>query len=58
MKAVYADITALLNTRVVCRKHSGEIVFPLQAVKVEFLLEASKAAIGGHKFRLKAVMVI
>ena len=51
MKAVYADITALLNTRVVCRKHSGEIVFPLQAVKVEFLLEAAKAAIGGHKFR-------
>ena len=41
VKAVHADITALLNTGVVDRAEGGGIVFPLEAVKVEFLLEAA-----------------
>ena len=41
VKAVHADITALLNTGVVDRAEGGGIVFPFEAVKVEFLLEAA-----------------
>ena len=41
VKAVHADITALLNAGVINRDQSGGIVFPFEAVKVEFLLEAA-----------------
>jgi len=41
VKAVHSDITALLNAGVLDRAHSGGIVFPFEAVKVEFLLRAA-----------------
>jgi predicted transcriptional regulator len=41
VKAVHGDITALLNAGVLDRTDTGEIVFPYDAVKVEFLLQAA-----------------
>lgn len=41
VKAVHGDITALLNAGVVDRAQDGRIVFPFEAVKVEFLLRAA-----------------
>jgi predicted transcriptional regulator len=41
VKAVHGDITALLNAGVLDRVKGGGIVFPYEAVKVEFLLEAA-----------------
>ena len=41
VKAVHSNITALLNAGVLDRAEGGGIVFPFQAVKVEFLLEAA-----------------
>ena len=41
VKAVHADITALLYAGVINRDQSGGIVFPFEAVKIEFLLEAA-----------------
>lgn len=41
VKAVHSDITTLLNTGVLERAEGGGIVFPFEAVKVEFLLEAA-----------------
>lgn len=41
VKAVHSDIVALLNAGVLERAESGGIVFPFEAVKVEFLLEAA-----------------
>ena len=41
VKAVHSDITALLHAGVLERAKSGGIVFPFEAVKVEFLLEAA-----------------
>ena len=41
VKAVHGDITALLNAGVLNREEDGLIVFPFDAVKVEFLLEAA-----------------
>ena len=41
VKAVHGDITALLNVGVLDRADGGGIVFPFEAVKVEFLLEAA-----------------
>ena len=41
VKAVHADITDLINAGVINRDQSGGIVFPFEAVKVEFLLEAA-----------------
>ena len=41
VKAVHADITALLTAGVIDRDKGGGIVFPFEAVKVEFLLEAA-----------------
>jgi predicted transcriptional regulator len=41
VKAVHADITALLAAGVIDRAEGGGIVFPFEAVKVEFLLEAA-----------------
>ena len=41
VKAVHADVTALLNAGVLDRAEGGGIVFPFDAIKVEFLLEAA-----------------
>ena len=41
VKAVHSDITALLNAGVLNRAEGGGIIFPFEAVKVEFLLEAA-----------------
>jgi predicted transcriptional regulator len=41
VKAVHSDITALLNAGVLDRVEDGRIIFPFEAVKVEFLLEAA-----------------
>ena len=40
VKAVHSDISALLNAGVLDRVQDGRIVFPFEAVKVEFLLQA------------------
>lgn len=41
VKAVHGDVTALLNAGVLERTEDGRIVFPFEAVKVEFLLQAA-----------------
>src|SRR5438477_2664132 len=41
VKAVHGDVTALLSAGVLSRNEGGEIVFPFEAVKVEFLLQAA-----------------
>jgi len=41
VKAVHGDVTALLNAGVLDRAAGGGIVFPYEAVKVEFLLQAA-----------------
>ena len=41
VKAVHSDVTALLAAGVVDRAEGGGIVFPFEAVKVEFLLQAA-----------------
>ena len=41
VKAVHGDVTALLNAGVLDRTEDGRIVFPFEAVKVEFLLQAA-----------------
>lgn len=41
VKAVHGDITALLNAGVLDRTEDGRIIFPFEAVKVEFLLQAA-----------------
>ena len=41
VKAVHGDVTALLNAGVLDRTDDGQIVFPYDAVKVEFLLQAA-----------------
>lgn len=41
VKAVHADVTALLDAGVLDRAPDGRIVFPFDAVKVEFLLRAA-----------------
>jgi len=41
IKAVHSDVTALLAAGVLDRSQSGGIVFPFEAVKVEFLLRAA-----------------
>ena len=41
VKAVHGDVTALLNAGVLDRTDTGRIVFPFDAVKVEFLLQAA-----------------
>ena len=38
VKAVHGDVTALLNAGVLERSDDGLIVFPYEAVKVEFIL--------------------
>ena len=41
VKAVHGDVIALLNAGLLDRAKSGGVVFPFQAVKVEFLLQAA-----------------
>lgn len=41
VKAVHSDVTALLLAGVLDRTELGQIEFPYEAVKVEFLLEAA-----------------
>jgi predicted transcriptional regulator len=41
VKAVHGDVTALLKAGVLDRAADGGIVFPYEAVKVEFLLRAT-----------------
>jgi predicted transcriptional regulator len=41
VKAVHSDITALLNAGVLDRVDDGRVIFPFEAVKVEFLLHAA-----------------
>ena len=41
VKAVHADVSALLDAGVLDRAETGGIVFPFGAIKVEFLLEAA-----------------
>ena len=41
VKAVHGDVTALLNAGVLDRSEGGGIIFPFDAVKVEFLLQAA-----------------
>jgi predicted transcriptional regulator len=41
IKSVHSDLTALLAAGVLDRSESGQVVFPYEAVKVEFLLQAA-----------------
>lgn len=41
VKAVHADVTALLKAGVLDRGKGGGVVFPYEAVKVEFMLMAA-----------------
>lgn len=41
VKAVHSDLTALLLAGVLSRTESGQVEFPYEAVKVEFLLHAA-----------------
>ena len=41
VKAVHGDVTALLNAGVLDRAEAGGIVFPYEAVKIEFMLQAA-----------------
>jgi predicted transcriptional regulator len=41
VKAVHGDVTALLDAGVLRRAEGGGVVFPFEAVKVEFLLQAA-----------------
>ena len=41
IKAVHSDLTALLAVGVLDRTESGQIEFPYEAIKVEFLLQAA-----------------
>ena len=41
VKAVHTDLSALLCAGVLSRTESGQVEFPYEAVKVEFLLQAA-----------------
>ena len=41
VKAVHTDLSALLSAGVLSRTESGQVEFPYEAVKVEFLLQAA-----------------
>ena len=41
VKAVHGDVTALLNAGVLNRAEGGGILFPFDAVKIEFMLQAA-----------------
>jgi predicted transcriptional regulator len=41
VKAVHGDVTALLNAGILIHTDDRRIIFPFEAVKVEFLLHAA-----------------
>ena len=41
IKAVHSDLTALRKAGVIDRTESGRVVFPFEAIKVEFMLQAA-----------------
>lgn len=41
VKAVHSDVTALLKAGILNRSSKGGIIFPFEAVKVEFVLRAA-----------------
>jgi predicted transcriptional regulator len=41
VKAVHTDLSALLAAGVLSRTEAGQLEFPYEAVKVEFLLQAA-----------------
>ena len=41
IKAVHSDLTALRKAGVIDRTASGQVEFPYEAVKVEFMLKAA-----------------
>ncbi|MDI1259418.1 DNA-binding protein [Aquabacterium sp.] len=41
VKAVHSDVTALLDAGVLSRSASGQVEFPFDSVKVEFMLKAA-----------------
>jgi predicted transcriptional regulator len=41
VESEHGDVTSLLNAGVLERNENGQIVFPFDAVKVEFLLQAA-----------------
>ena len=41
VKAVHGDVTALLSAGLLSRVEGGGVVFPYEAIKVEFLLQAA-----------------
>lgn len=41
VKAVHGDVTALLNAGILDRTDNKRILFPYEAIKVEFLLQAA-----------------
>ena len=41
VKAVHSDVKALLNAGVLDRAENGGVIFPFDAVKVDFLLKAA-----------------
>ena len=41
VKAVHGDVTALLDAGILSRSPQGQIEFPFDAVKVEFMLQAA-----------------
>jgi hypothetical protein len=41
VKAVHSDVTAFLSAGLLNRTETGNIEFPYEAVKVEFLLHAA-----------------
>lgn len=41
VKAVHSDVTALLQAGVLDRTDSGQVEFPYEAIKVEFMLQAA-----------------
>lgn len=41
MKAVYGDVHSLLNVGILEKTEGGRIVFPFDAVRVSFVLQAA-----------------
>lgn len=41
VKAVHGDVTALVNAGVLERTEGGGVVFPYEAMKIEFMLQAA-----------------
>ena len=41
VKSVHTDLTALLAAGVIDRTASGQVEFPYEAIKVEFMLQAA-----------------